>query len=239
MHIPEKTANYRQRFHAQETSENYRGWAHFGLTIIVCTTAMVVALWRLENVTPLEWLTIPIAFLYGVAVEYIGHRGPMHHKFPLLGIVFERHAQQHHRFFTHEAMAFESSRDFKAVLFPPVMLVFFFGCFALPMGLILFWLFSANVAWLFVFTAVAYFFNYELFHFAYHVQPDTKLGRNRVIMWLKQLHQNHHNPALMQTHNFNITYPLGDWVMGTLYRQSTGSTSNPSASESRQENQAT
>jgi sterol desaturase/sphingolipid hydroxylase (fatty acid hydroxylase superfamily) len=35
---------------------------------------------------------------------------------------------------------------------------------------------------------------------------------------LRQLHTLHHRPELMQTHNFNITYPIGDWLFGTLYR---------------------
>ena len=47
-------------------------------------------------------------------------------------------------------MSYESSRDFKMVLFPPVMLLFFLGGMATPIALILFLLFTPNVGWLFV-----------------------------------------------------------------------------------------
>ncbi len=36
---------------------------------------------------------------------------------------------------------------------------------------------------------------------------------------LRRLHTLHHRPSLMQTRNFNITYPIGDWLFGTLYRE--------------------
>jgi hypothetical protein len=32
------------------------------------------------------------------------------------------------------------------------------------------------------------------------------------------LHTAHHDPHLMARYNFNISYPLGDWLCGTLYR---------------------
>jgi len=37
-----------------------------------------------------------------------------------LALLFERHTEQHHRFFTDEAMSYEGRRDYKMVLFPPV-----------------------------------------------------------------------------------------------------------------------
>jgi sterol desaturase/sphingolipid hydroxylase (fatty acid hydroxylase superfamily) len=32
------------------------------------------------------------------------------------------------------------------------------------------------------------------------------------------LHQLHHDPRLMAHYNFNITYPIGDLLFGTLWR---------------------
>jgi hypothetical protein len=37
------------------------------------------------------WLTIPLTFLYANLSEYLGHKGPMHHKTRFLGQIFERH----------------------------------------------------------------------------------------------------------------------------------------------------
>jgi sterol desaturase/sphingolipid hydroxylase (fatty acid hydroxylase superfamily) len=36
---------------------------------------------------------------------------------------------------------------------------------------------------------------------------------------LRWLHRLHHDPRRMALCNFNITYPLGDWLFGSLRRE--------------------
>ena len=114
---------------------------------LVCLAAalLLACLWQLEGVRPLEWLTVPLSLLYANLAEYVGHRWPMHRPFRGLGLVYKRHAGQHHRFFTHEAMPVESGRDFRALLFPPVLVLFFFGLFGVPVWFALAWLLSFGV----------------------------------------------------------------------------------------------
>jgi hypothetical protein len=150
-------------------------------------------------------------------VDYFVHRYTMQQPVKGLRVLFFRHTQQHHRFFTDQEMTFADSRDYKAVLFPPEMILFFLGGFGLPMWLILYYTASANIAWLAVATALAYFLNYEWLHFAYHCDPDSRVGRIPGLQVLRSLHLHHHNPRLMTHFNFNITYPIGDWVFRTLY----------------------
>ncbi|MGB5249470.1 MAG: sterol desaturase family protein [Gammaproteobacteria bacterium] len=216
--VPPCVARYRSRFRQQQIGPRYLGWLHLGFTVSVCAVVIGACLAQLDQLRPLEWLTLPVTFLYANLVEYFGHRGPMHHPRRGLRLVFERHAGQHHRFFRDDAMAFEHSADFKAVLFPPVLIVFYLAVFALPTGLAVAWLFSDNTALLFVIMAVAYFLNYELLHFAYHSAPGSKLAGLPLIRRLGRLHTFHHRPDLMHHYNFNITYPLGDYLFGTLYR---------------------
>lgn len=140
----------------------------------------------------------------------------MHKPVKGLSIIFERHAKQHHRFFTEKTMAFDSSKDFHAVLFPPVMLLFFIGVFALPVGVLLAWLTTPNVGYLFALTGIAYFLNYEVFHFVFHVSDKSLIYRIPGILKLRQLHMDHHRLDWMSSYNFNITYPVGDWLFGTL-----------------------
>ena len=173
---------------------------------------------QLEDVAPLEWLTVPLTFMYANLSEYLGHRGPMHHKTRFLTKVFERHSIEHHSFFTDKAPTFDSTRDYKAVLFPPVLLVFFIVGFAVPVGTLLVWLFTANVGFLFILTAVLYFLNYELLHFAYHADPESWIGRLPFMSRLRHHHLVHHNRTLMTRYNFNIAYPICDRLFGTLYR---------------------
>ncbi|MDJ0698689.1 MAG: sterol desaturase family protein [Woeseiaceae bacterium] len=209
----------REAFRERRIGPRYSGPLHLATTTSVSLLVALASALMLDDVRPLEWLTIPLTFLYANLSEYLGHRGPMHHKTRFLTKVFERHSIEHHSFFTHEAATFDSSRDYKAVLFPPILLIFFIAGFAVPVGALLYVLLSPNVCFLFVLTAVLYFLNYELLHFAYHCKEDSWLGRLPLISQLRQHHVTHHNRQLMTRYNFNITYPICDRLFGTLYRE--------------------
>ena len=209
----------RNSFRERRIGPRYSGPLHLATTISVSVLVALLSAAQLDDVRPLEWLTVPLTFLYANLSEYLGHRGPMHHKTRFLKKLFERHSIEHHAFFTDKAPVFDSSRDYKAVLFPPILLVFFIGGFAIPVGALLYWLFSPNVCFLFVLTAVVYFLNYELLHFAYHADPASWIGRLPLIGRLRRHHVTHHNRRLMTRYNFNITYPICDWLFGTLYRE--------------------
>ncbi|UAA39308.1 hypothetical protein KIH87_02790 [Paraneptunicella aestuarii] len=210
---------FRQQYREKYIGSHYHGWWHFSFTVTVSSVIAVLCFQQLDNVGGLEWLTIPLTFLYANFSEYFGHRGPMHHKRKGLGQVYERHTNQHHVFFNHEHMEFDSSRDFKAVLFPPILIVFFLAAFGTPMAMLLAWLFNSNVAYLFALTGILYFLNYELLHFAHHLPPDNPIARLPFMKALRQHHTYHHDPRLMGKYNFNITYPVADWVMGTYYSE--------------------
>ena len=113
-------------------------------------------------------------------------------------------------------MPIDGLQDLRAVLFPPLLVVFFFGLFATPVWFALAWLFSTNVAWLFVASGIGYFLNYEVLHTAYHLPEGHWLARNALVKRLRWLHTIHHDPRQMATRNFNISYPLCDWLFGTL-----------------------
>ena len=227
--LPEATHRFREQYRAEEIPRGYRGELHLLFTFGVGTLAFLACLWQLEAVRPLEWLTVPLTFLYANFAEYFGHRFPMHRPVRGLGLVYKRHAGQHHRFFSDRAMPYESVRDLRAVLFPPVLVIFFFGAFGTPVWLLLAWTLSANVAWLFVATALAYFLNYEILHTAYHVPEGHWLGRVPGVQRLKWLHQAHHDTTRMTRINFNISYPLGDWLFGTMEREPAATRSDPPA----------
>ncbi len=209
----------RAAFRERHVSPDYSGPRHLATTIAVSLSVGLLCIVMLENVRPLEWLTVPLTFLYANLSEYLGHRGPMHHRKRFISAVFQRHSVEHHAFFTDEAATFDSTRDYKAVLFPPVLLLFFIGCFAMPVGAVLYFLISSNVAFLFVLTSVLYFLNYELLHFAYHSDPQTRIGRLPFMAGLRRHHIRHHNRQLMTRYNFNITYPICDRLFGTLYQE--------------------
>lgn len=207
---------YREQYRREHIPPHYSGWMHATFTFGIGGAAFVLCVMQVERPAPLEWLTVPLTFLYANLAEYWGHRGPMHHRRRGLGLVYERHSRQHHRFFTDETMPVDGIDDLRAVLFPPVLMTFFIAAFALPAALLLAWVATPNVAWLFVATSLGYFLNYEFLHLAYHLSPAHPLARLPLLGRLKRLHQAHHDPRLMAHCNFNITYPIGDAIFGTL-----------------------
>lgn len=216
------TAAFRAHYREKLTPRVYNGWAHFAFTAAFSLGIIAFAVSRLGDVAPAEWLAVPATFLYANLAEYWGHRGPMHHRTPGLGLVFQRHAGQHHRFFTADAMGHEGQRDFYAVLFPPVLVIFFLLAFSLPVGLALAWLATPDAAWLYVATAAAYFLNYELLHWAYHQPEGSWVLQIPGVRALAAHHRAHHRPDLMAKANFNITYPIGDLVFGTMAKHAPG-----------------
>ncbi len=216
--LPAPVEAFRRAHRERHIGPRYHGWLHLGFTTTGSLAAIALAVWQVDRPTLLELATVPIAFLIANLGEYFGHRGPMHHRRRGLAILYERHARQHHRFYTHEAMAAESARDFQMVLFPPVMLVFFLGLLAAPIGALLYVAVTPNVGWLFVATAVGYFLLYEWLHFAYHLPEHGWIGRRALVARLRRHHAAHHDPSLMARHNFNITFPIADAVFKTTYR---------------------
>ena len=214
--VEEFRAAYRERY----ISQHYSCPLHHATKVSVSLLIALLSALMLEEISPLEWLTIPLTFLYANLCEYLGHRGPMHNKTRFLGLIFRRHAIEHHSFFTDEVASYDTTQDFKAVLFPLIMLLFFNGCFALPIGALLYFLISPNVSYLFVLTAILYFLNYELLHCAYHMDSQSWVGRLPFMGRLRLHHIRHHNRSLMNQYNFNITYPICDYLFGTVYKGS-------------------
>ena len=217
--VPESVARFRAELRPRAIGPRYLGWGHLAFTSLGSLCVILFAASRVHQPTWRELLTIPVAFLVANVAEYFGHKGPMHHRVSGLGLVFRRHSLEHHRFFTHEAMAFESTRDFKMVLFPPVMLLFFLGGIATPLGALAFFLLSPNCGWLFAATGMAYFLSYEWLHFSYHLPEDHWLARTRVLARLRRHHTHHHDLSLMGRWNFNITFPICDAVLGTSFKK--------------------
>lgn len=224
--VPEEVVRFRKAYRATEIGRRYSGWGHFAFTTAGCLATIAFAVSQAHDVLWHQWLSIPLTFLLANGVEYAGHKLVMHRPRPGLGLVFRRHTLQHHHFYTHDAMAAESARDFHMTLFPPVLLLFFFGAIASPIGVFLFLVVSANAGWLFVATAMGYFLCYEWLHFSYHLKPESLVGRFWLVRILRRHHTAHHDLALMGRWNFNITFPIFDALLGTTH--AAGASRSPS-----------
>jgi hypothetical protein len=217
MAVPDSVGAFRTDYRRRKIGRFYFGPAHLMFTSTGALAVIAYAAARVHDVKPLEWLAVPCVFLFSNVAEYFGHRGPMHRPRRGMGLLFQRHTCEHHHFFTHEAMAYDSWRDVKMVLFPPIMLFFFLGVLATPIAGAVFCVSTPNAGWLTVTTMMSYFLTYEWLHFAYHLQPDSWVGRLPFIARLRRHHTGHHDMALMGKWNFNITFPICDALFGTSY----------------------
>jgi sterol desaturase/sphingolipid hydroxylase (fatty acid hydroxylase superfamily) len=218
--VPPKTAAFRAEYRAQVLPAGYSGLRHVLLVLVAAGGGIAAALVfaathgaRLAD----AWI-VPATALAANAVEYLAHRGPMHHRTRGLGALHTRHSGRHHRYFVADAMPFEGRRDFHAVLFPPVLLAFF-GAIACALGALVALVLPAATAALFVASALGYYLLYETLHFLYHVPPHWPGARWPGVRALARLHRRHHDPRRMQEANFNLVFPLCDWLAGTLDRE--------------------
>jgi hypothetical protein len=216
---PERARDaFREEYRSTRIPRWYSGHAHLALTSIVSVGGVVACASRVRAPTPMELAAIPVFFLIANFGEYVGHRYPMHNRWPGLGAVFRRHTGTHHRFFTASQMEGRDARDWHVTLFPPVLLVFFFGVMGAPIALVLATVASANTGWLFFATALAYFVVYEWLHLSYHAPAGSIWSRLPGLAALARHHRLHHDPARMSRWNFNISFPIADALLGTTFR---------------------
>lgn len=183
--------------------------------MVSCLTVLTGSLLALDGVGSLDWMAVPSTFLAANLVEYHAHRGPMHHPTPGLRLVYQRHVHQHHRFFRGAAMGIDAPQDTRVVLFPLVLVGFFFGLIALPIGIGLFLLAGPNPAFLYVATLALYYLSYESLHAVVHLPETHWINRIRWVAQRKAYHRRHHDPRWMSQCNFNISFPIADYLYGT------------------------
>lgn len=193
----------------------YSPWLHLALTTLPGVLVVAAAVWRVRDPSLLELLAIPLTFVFANLGEWHIHRNVLHRRWKAFPILYDLHTPVHHRVYRYTSMEVRSARELKLVLIPPVG-VAALVVLNLPLALGIGWLVSANVGWLYLATAGVYVVGYELSHAIYHLPADSFLGRRALVRKLRELHALHHDPRLMQRHNFNVTVPLGDWLFGTL-----------------------
>ena len=71
------------------------------------------------------------------------------------------------------------------------------------------------VLWLLLMVNTALYLNYELFHYCCHVKDDRLVRLIPLVNSIRRHHIAHHNQAIMMEKNFNLTYPIADWLFGT------------------------
>jgi len=198
----------------------YSPWGHLAFPSLVGLGMIAAAIALLDRPSVLELLTVPVVLVLVNLNEWHIHRNVLHRRTWPLEVLFWRHTPEHHVIFVRDDMAMRSAQEFRLVLIP------FYGILAifvttLPLTAALWLLVSPNVALLWVASTMGYVVAYEWLHLAYHLPATNPIGRSRLIAKLRRHHAVHHTPELMQRWNFNVTVPLADWLLGTIWQGET------------------
>lgn len=209
------TEGFRSRYRA-DIHPLYNPWLHGAFVLAFGTLAISMFWSNVHQVRPAQWLAVPVTLLLFNFGVYMVHRHLGHHKKSFARLFYARHAGDHHNFFTPGHMTYDSARDWRVILFPAWLIVLHTLAVALP----LWWLLKqldANVAGLSGGLLVLGYLAYEVFHACEHLPPRNPVTRLPWIRQMRRLHELHHRRELMQERNFNIVFPLMDYLFGTLY----------------------
>ncbi len=194
----------------------YNGYFHIVLIYAMGAAVMYVYISHIHNVSWLEWLTVPLTFIFTNMFEWAVHRFVMHRPVNIKGLraVYERHTLNHHQFFSDHEMRFRDDKDWRVTVFPPYALVMF-TLMSIPCAAILGLVFSPNVGWLFMCVTTGMYLIYEFMHFCCHVDEGWFVKHFPFVNTLRRHHTAHHNARLMMEVNMNLTFPIADWLFGT------------------------
>lgn len=209
------TEGFRSRYRA-DIHPLYNPWLH-GAFVLLFGALAISAFWStVHQVRPTEWLAVPVTLLLFNLGVYRVHRHLGHHRKGFARLFYARHAGDHHSFFTPGHMTYDSARDWRVILFPAWLIVLHTLAVALP----LWWLLkhiNTNVAGLVGGLLVLGYLTYEVFHACEHLPSHNRVTRLPWIRQMRRLHELHHRRELMQERNFNIVFPLMDYLFGTFY----------------------
>ena len=226
---------FRQRYRAA-IRPDYRGWQHMLIVALTGIGVIGYSVAQLQDVSWQQLLTVPLTLLVVNFAEYAAHRWAGHRKGknPLARLFYSRHTGDHHSFFIESAMPFESTRDWRVVLFPAYLIfAFLFGLVA-PVWYLLMEMGHGNVAYLYAASAIGGYLFYEGMHFSYHLPRGSFVEKTPGWKQLRRLHVLHHERDQMAAKNFNITLPIFDLLLNTLYwRSESSDTSAPRKAESQ------
>ncbi len=214
--MPDPTQAFRERYR-QSVHPAYHAGLHALFVFGVGLFAYACLLQQIHQASVWQWLAAPAGLLVFNAGVYWVHQQLGHHKRPWAALFYARHTGDHHTFFTEHAISYEQWRDWRVILFPPWLIVVYLAAFVAPATWATGHLLGANTGWIFGAHTTLGYLMYEFFHTCHHLPDGHWVTRLPWFSQMRQLHRLHHRRSLMQTHNFNIVFPMMDWLCGTLH----------------------
>jgi hypothetical protein len=195
---------------------DYSARRHIFTTVLIASGIATIALYVARRAAPIDWILVPSFFVLANFVEWVVHKNPMHRPLPPR-ILYKNHTLVHHRAFLHETLPINNTRELGLIMMPWYTMLGLFTAVS-PVGVVLgLWRGSGAVG-IFYFSCALYFCCYEGMHALYH-QTDATLAKvglgGRLFRRMQNHHRHHHRLDRMSHVNFNVTFPLMDWLLGT------------------------
>lgn len=214
MHSDQTVHKFRQTYRAA-IGRWYNGYLHMAFVALFGISFIGYQISNL-NIRWFHALGLAAGLVLWNLMEYAGHRRLGHEKRRIATMFYKRHTGDHHSFFSDTSLVPESHKDWRVTLFP-AWLVVVMSLVATVLGLIVTWAFGEEWGTVLSGSLMIGYLAYEFFHFCDHLPSQHFLVKLPWIGHMRQLHRLHHRRDLMHTRNFNVTFPLMDWVMGTFY----------------------
>lgn len=210
----ERQLKFREQYQAQ-IHPRYSGPVHVGVMYAVGIAASLWCISHLEHTT-WEWLVVIVVFFFSNLFEWWIHKHVMHRLRDVWALrsIYDRHTRQHHQYFTDNEMTVSSTREWRIIFFPWRAL-FTFMALGTPFALALGWLLNPNAGYILMITIVGQYLIYETFHYCCHTRDNWFVRYVPFVNTIRRHHTAHHNYGIMMVRNFNLTFPIADWVMGT------------------------
>jgi hypothetical protein len=198
---------------------DYSAGAHILRTTLMAGGIAGGSMWLARGAAPIDWLLLPAFFVVANFIEWAVHKNPMHR--PLTPrILYKNHTLIHHRAFLETTMPITRTRELGLIMMPWYTMLGLF-IVASPVAFLAAWWRGWGAAGIFFLSAALYFVTYEGLHALYHL-PDATLRRiglhGRLFDRMRAHHRHHHRLDRMSHVNFNVTFPLMDWLLGTRER---------------------
>jgi len=193
----------------------YSGTLHLAILHVMGFWGVAWCISLLDQASLWEWMLVPVFFVFANWFEWWIHKGPLHEPTRGLYFAYQGHTLTHHVVYTEDSMDMEGPRELLFVLFPPWLLPVLL-VINTPLVLALAYFGSANLAFLFYASAIAYHLVYEWFHLLHHLPAAWPISQRPTVRWLRRHHARHHNLRLMNKGNFNVSFPLWDLLLGTM-----------------------
>lgn len=210
--------NFRQYFRSEIIPRSYSGKAHCIISFSAIISCIIFFALKVKEIPFTHIVSIIFCeLILGNLFVYVFHRYPLHKKIIPFQKFFQIHSSWHHQFFTEKDVTYKDTRDFFIVFFPLWSSLLTSFIFTPTFYFLLTNWLPQSYAALWSLMIPSYFLLYETFHYICHVDDHSILMKVSYFRFIREHHRWHHKKSLMTQTNFNIVFPLFDFIFGTLH----------------------